>query len=146
MVCLESQSFPYIVAPPKSQFFPWRCRHMRRRQVIRNMTKPTKWHVHSTKTQINLGICLVWSAKTLISLGIHAVWSVFAKCLKGSKGSKLLPCGQRRGWSETAMGAHNHFVGLVVSRLNYCKWKKLFCKFIRLATTHFHSQLELRQL
>ena len=29
------------------------------------MTKPTKWHVHPVKTQISLGICLVWSGSLL---------------------------------------------------------------------------------
>ena len=36
--------------------------------MSRLMTKPTKWHVHPPKTQISLGICLVWS--------------VFAVCVK----------------------------------------------------------------
>ena len=29
------------------------------------MTKPTKWHVRPVKTQISLGICLVWSKSSL---------------------------------------------------------------------------------
>ena len=29
------------------------------------MTKPTEWHVHPAKTQISLGIRLVWSESSL---------------------------------------------------------------------------------
>ena len=39
------------------------------------MTKPTKWHVQSVKTQISLGIHPVWSELTQISLGIYPAWS-----------------------------------------------------------------------
>ena len=36
-------------------------------QVSHLMTKPTKWHVHPAKTQISLGICLVW-LESLLSI------------------------------------------------------------------------------
>ena len=69
--------------------------------MSRNMTKPTKWHVHPAKTQI--------------SLGIRPVWSVFSVCSTGSLGPKLSSCGQRRlislgrcsGWSESSLGAQS---------------------------------------
>ena len=34
-------------------------------EVSRIMTKPTKWHVCAAKTQISLGICLVWLESSL---------------------------------------------------------------------------------
>ena len=37
-------------------------------KIRRCMTKPTKWHMHPTKTHI--------------SLGVHPVWSVFAVCMR----------------------------------------------------------------
>ena len=36
-----------------------------RHNLSRIMTKPTKWHVHPAKTQISLGIRLVWSESSL---------------------------------------------------------------------------------
>ena len=39
-----------------------------KKEMSHLMTKPSKWHVHPAKTQINLGIC--------------PVWSIFAVCMK----------------------------------------------------------------
>ena len=57
--------------------------------LSRSMTKPTKWHVHPAKTQISLGICLVWSESSRC-----AQW-------KG-KDLKVSSCRQQRLWSEWA--------------------------------------------
>ena len=35
------------------------------KEMSRLVTKPTKWHVRAAKTQISLGICLVWSESSL---------------------------------------------------------------------------------
>ena len=69
------------------------------KQLSRSMTKPTKWHVCTAKTQI--------------SLGIRPVWSVFAVRSMSSQGSKVSSCGQRRlirlggcpGWAKSSLGA-----------------------------------------
>ena len=75
------------------------------------MTKPTKWHVRPAKTQISLGIRLVWSESSLSawrkleSLATH--WGLSA---------------QRRLWSDwmdaqadlSLCWAHSHSVGFVM--------------------------------
>ena len=81
------------------------CLHFK---LSRNMTKPTKWPVCPVKTQI--------------SLGIRLVWSVFSAHLMGSKGSNVFSCRQQRLWSVWADAqadlslrwAHSHFVGFVM--------------------------------
>ena len=63
------------------------------------MKKPTKWHVHTAKTQI--------------SLGIRPVWSVFAVHMKKpwvlsypvSAQRTLIRLGGCPGWSESSLGA-----------------------------------------
>ena len=77
------------------------------------MTKPTKMSVVPAKIQI--------------SLGIHPVWTVFVVRPTGSQGPKVSSCGQQRLYSDWADAqadlnlswAHNHFVGFVMSQLNY---------------------------
>ena len=69
------------------------------------MTKPTKWHVHPSKTQISLGIC--------------PVWSVFAVHMKKAWVLSYPLSAQRRLWSDWAdlsfPWVHSHFVG-------FCSW------------------------
>ena len=77
--------------------------------VSRLRTKPTKWHLRSSKTQI--------------SLGIHPVWSVFAVRMKKSWVLSYPLSAQRRLLSDWANAqadlslrcAHSHFVGLSVT-------------------------------
>ena len=56
------------------------------RHLSCNMTKPTKWPVRPAKTQISMGICLVWSKSLLYTwrnLGSLATWWAH------SEGSKM---------------------------------------------------------
>ena len=75
------------------------------------MTKPTKWPVHTGKTQISLGICPDWSESSVSAwrkLGFLATDWV-----------------HRENWSDWADAqadlslrwAHSHFVGFVKRRL-----------------------------
>ena len=65
-----------------------------------SMTKPTKWPLRPAKTQV--------------SLGIHLVWSESSVCTQWVAKDKLSSCGQRRlirlsrciGWSEFSLGTH----------------------------------------
>ena len=49
--------------------------------AVQSMTKPTKWHMHPTKTQISLGIRPIWSESSLC-----------AQCVAKDPSS----CGQQR--------------------------------------------------
>ena len=55
-------------------------------QMSQRMTKPTKWHVHPTETQI--------------SLGIRPVWSVFAVHMKKVWVLSYQLSAQQRLWSD----------------------------------------------
>ena len=77
--------------------------------LSRLMTKPTKWHVRTTTTQISLGIRLI---------------RVFAVRMKKGWVLSYSLSAQRRLWSDWADAqadlslrwAHTHFVGFVMSR------------------------------
>ena len=83
--------------------------------MSRIVTKPTKWHVRPTKTQISLGIRPVWSESSL-----------FAWRKLGSLASYPLSA-QRGLWSDWPYAqadlrlrwAYSHFVCFVVSWLKY---------------------------
>ena len=60
-------------------------------------TKPTKWPVHPTKTQISLGIRPVWSESSLSASWRNHVSLAVAKT--------LIRLGRCPGWSESSLGA-----------------------------------------
>ena len=63
---------------------------------LRNMTKPTKWHVRPAKTQISLGIRPVWSESSL------STW----RQLRSSATKTQIRLGQCPGWSESTLSTH----------------------------------------
>ena len=72
------------------------------------MTKPIKWHVRQAKTQISLGIRLVWS---VVTVRMKKTW-VLSYPLSA----------QHRLWSDAQADlslrwVHSHFVGFVMRRL-----------------------------
>ena len=86
------------------------CKHY----LSRLMTKPTKWHVHQSKTQISLGIRLVWSESLLSawrklgSLATHWEYS------KDSDQTGRMP---RLIW--VFAGRKGYFVGFLMTWLIY---------------------------
>ena len=60
-------------------------------QMSRLMTKPTKWHMHSAKTQISLGICLVWSESSLSTWRKLGYWATHWAHSEGSDQSGRMP-------------------------------------------------------
>ena len=84
------------------------------RHMSQHMTKPAKWHVRPTKTQISLGIRPVWSKSLLFalrklgSLSIHWVHS------EDSDQTGWMP---RLIW--VLAGRTCHFVGFIMCRLIY---------------------------
>ena len=69
------------------------------------VTKSTKWHVRSAKTQISLGIRPVWSESLLSawrklgSLAIHWVHS--------EDSDQMIRLGGCPGWYESSLGTHS---------------------------------------
>ena len=81
------------------------------------MTKPTKWHVRSAKTQISLGIRPVWSESSLSAwrkLGSLATHGAHSEDSDQTGRMTLIRLGRCPGWSESSLGAHA--VSLVLSR------------------------------
>ena len=73
------------------------------------MTKPTKWHVRPAKTQISLDIRQVWSESSL------SAWRKL-----GSLATHWAHSEDPDQADLSLRWAHNHFVGFVMMRLNYC--------------------------
>ena len=72
-------------------------------QMSRLITKPTKWHVCTAKTQISLGICPVsW----VFTVCMKEVW-VLSYPLSTQR--RLTRLGGCPGWAESSLGA-SHFV------------------------------------
>ena len=84
-------------------------------KVNHDMTKPTKWHVRPSKTQI--------------CLGIHPVWSEFSLSTWRKLGSLTTYWAH---WADAQADlrlrwAHSHFVGFVMSRLKFvCHWTTIY--------------------
>ena len=63
-LCFGSYKYvPYVLVHTNMFLMFWFI------QMSQHMTKPTKWRVHSAKTQISLGIHLVWSVFAVHSVG-----------------------------------------------------------------------------
>ena len=70
-------------------------------QMSRHTTKPTKWHVRPTKTQISLGIHPVWSESSL------SAWRHLGSlATPWAQVKTLIRLGGCPGWSESSLGAH----------------------------------------
>ena len=77
------------------------------------MTKPTKWPVRPAKTQISLGIRLVWSEPSLCPQWVvkdpsflHANSEDSEQTRQMPGWSELIRLGRCPGWSESSLGAH----------------------------------------
>ena len=71
------------------------------------MTKPTKWHVRTAKTQISLGLCPVWSESSLSAWrNLGSLATHWAHSQDSDQPEHLSLC-----W------AHSHFLGFVLWRL-----------------------------
>ena len=76
------------------------------------VTKPTKWHVRPVKTQISLGIRLVWSESSLFTQWVAKDPSFLHADSKDSDQTGQMP---RLIW--VFAGRTCHFVGFVTKRL-----------------------------
>ena len=80
--------------------------------LSRLTTKPTKWYVHPAKTQINLGICPVWSESSLSTWGKLKSLAIIRAHNEAS---------YQTGWMSRLIwvfaGRKGHFVGFVMRRL-----------------------------
>ena len=93
------------------------------------MTKPIKWHVHPSKTQISLDICPVWSESSLSAMKKAWVFSY-----PQSAHRRLIRLGGCPGWSESSLGtpsfcwfyhetAHIYFQRTILSHcVNQISW------------------------
>ena len=79
------------------------------------MTKPTKWHVLTVKTQISLGIYPVWSVFT-VSMKKAWVLSLPIDCAANSDQTVRMP-----RLIRVFAGRTCHFVAFVMRRLNYIR-------------------------
>ena len=83
-------------------------------KLSRIVTKPTKWHVRSAKTQISLGIRPVWSESSL------SAWRKLGSLATHQAHSKD---SDQTGWMPRLIwvfaGRICHFVCFVTMRLNY---------------------------
>ena len=82
--------------------------------MSRLMTKPTKWHVRPTKTQISLGIRPVWSESSL------SAWRKLGSLATHWAHSEDSDQTGRMIW--VFVGRTSHFVGFVVMRLKYSQY------------------------
>ena len=71
-------------------------------KMSRLMTKPTKWHMRPAKTQISLGIRLVWSESSLCAQWVAKAQDFFMRTAK-----PLIRLGGCPGWSESSLGAQS---------------------------------------
>ena len=90
--------------------------------MSRLVTKPTKWHVRSAKTQISLGIRPVWwaSAQSDRSLRCPHEETLGPQLHIERTAETLIRLGGCPGWSESSLGAQS-FCGFVMRRL-ICIW------------------------
>ena len=79
-------------------------------------TKSTKWHVRPAKTQINLGICPVWSESSLSIWGKLRSLAIIRVTIEASDQTGRMP---RLIW--VFAGHKGHFVGFVM------RWLILLC-------------------
>ena len=95
----------------KSKFLFWGT--LGQSNMSRLVSKPTKWHVRPTKTQIRMGTRPVWSESLLSAwrkLGSLATnWAHVAKTVQTGRMPRLI-------WVLTG---RSHFVGFVMRRLIY---------------------------
>ena len=87
------------------------CYANRRQYLTRLMTKPTKRHVRPAKTQISLGIRLVWSESSLCANWVAKDLSFFPTDSEGSDQTGRMP---RLRLIWVLAGRTCHFVGFVV--------------------------------
>ena len=78
-------------------------------QMSHLMTKPTKWHAHSAKTQISLGICPVWSESSLSAWRSTGLLAIHWAHSEGSDQTGPMP---RLIW--VFAGCIGHFAGFVM--------------------------------
>ena len=69
-------------------------------QMSRHMTKPTKWSVRPTKTQISLGIRPVWSESLQCAQWVDQR----TQCFFMQTANTLITLGGCPGWSESSLG------------------------------------------
>ena len=102
------------------------------------MTKPTKWHVHPVKTQINLGIRPVWSESFLSTWGKPRSLAIIRVHSQASYQAGRMP---RLIW---VFARHKcHFVGFVMRRLILlcltCVNNTDFCYFAGSGISYQHN-------
>ena len=83
-------------------------------EMSRIVTKPTKWHVRPAKTQISMGICLVWSESSL-----YAQWVAKDPSFLHADSEDSDQTGQMPRLIRVFAGCTWHFVGFVMRRLKY---------------------------
>ena len=83
--------------------------HFRKYSMSQRTTKPTKWYVRPMKTQISLGICLVWSESSLC-----AQWV--------AKDLNFLHADSKdwSDWADAGLGAHDILKVLSCAGSNIC--------------------------
>ena len=71
-----SVSFIFLLSPKQTKENCWNDLPAKifKTRLSLSMTKPTKWHVRQTKTQISLSIRQVWSVSLLSAWG--CIWSL----------------------------------------------------------------------
>ena len=104
-----------------------------KQHLSRFMTKPTKWHLRPSKTQIILGIRPVWSESSLSAW--RNIKSLATHCAHSEDSDQT-------GWMPRLIwvfaGRTSHFVGFVIRWLNACRWQ-FACSTV--TTTYLDSGL-----
>ena len=89
--------------------------------LSRLMTKPTKWHVCPTKTQVSLGVCPVWSESSL------SAWRKLGSSATIKRTAKTDQTGQMPRLIWVFAGRTCHFVGFVMRQLIYYSFYPKIC-------------------